>query len=393
MPKYVAANRATSKLAAALSASSGSTTLQLDPADASRFPPINHLGATTDEYTMLTLVDAAKHYENLRVTRHDAGSSSFTVVRGQENSEIRAWQIGDSVTLRLTAGVMTDLFDAGYRCQVSDIQPTNPTEGAFWFDSSTGQLWIWFVSETGGQWVAPGAVQLIGDGAITSSMLNQSGIALPDGSTGVTQAVDDDSTLLATTEWVQLVVAGNAVADASVTQKGVVELATSDETVTGTDAARAVTPAGLQAKVATTSARGIVELATNAECLAGTDAERAVTPAGLKAGLNASGSAPVFSCRAWVNFNGATGAIRGSGNVSSVTRSNTGDYVVNFTTAMANANYAAIASRSLETDGSVANDGMALIVHSYTTTSVSLHSGQDSGPDTDPAIFSLAIFG
>ncbi len=100
-----------------------------------------------------------------------------------------------------------------------------------------------------------------------------------------------------------------------------------------------------------------------------------------------------FGCKAWVNFNGATGTIRGSGNVSSVTRSNTGDYVVNFTTAMENANYAAIASRSLETDGTVANDGMALIVHSYTTTSVSLHSGQDNGPDTDPEIFSLAVFG
>jgi hypothetical protein len=52
---------------------------------------------------------------------------------------------------------------------------------------------------------------------------------------------------------------------------------------------------------------------------------------------------PSFDCRAWVNFNGAgTVAIRGSGNVSSITDNGTGDYTVNFTTAMADANYAAV---------------------------------------------------
>jgi hypothetical protein len=53
-----------------------------------------------------------------------------------------------------------------------------------------------------------------------------------------------------------------------------------------------------------------------------------------------SGSAPIFGVRAWVNFNGTgTVAIRGSGNVSSITDNGTGDYTVNFTTAFPNANY------------------------------------------------------
>lgn len=57
--------------------------------------------------------------------------------------------------------------------------------------------------------------------------------------------------------------------------------------------------------------------------------------------LNASGSAPIYACRAWVNFNGTgTVAIRASGNVSSITDNGTGDYTVNFTTAMQDANYA-----------------------------------------------------
>lgn len=47
-------------------------------------------------------------------------------------------------------------------------------------------------------------------------------------------------------------------------------------------------------------------------------------------------------CRAWVNFNGTSGAspvIRASFNVSSVTRISTGKYTVTFTNAFANANY------------------------------------------------------
>ena len=55
----------------------------------------------------------------------------------------------------------------------------------------------------------------------------------------------------------------------------------------------------------------------------------------------ASGSAPSYSARAWVNFNGfGTVAIRASGNVSSITDNGVGDYTVNFTNALPDANYA-----------------------------------------------------
>ena len=51
------------------------------------------------------------------------------------------------------------------------------------------------------------------------------------------------------------------------------------------------------------------------------------------------------TCRAWVNFNGTgTVAIRASFNVSSITDNGTGDYTLNFTTAMPDANYAVIGS-------------------------------------------------
>ena len=52
-----------------------------------------------------------------------------------------------------------------------------------------------------------------------------------------------------------------------------------------------------------------------------------------------------YGCRAWVNFNGTgTVAIRDSGNVSSITDLGTGQYQVNFTTAMTDANYAIVFS-------------------------------------------------
>ena len=55
---------------------------------------------------------------------------------------------------------------------------------------------------------------------------------------------------------------------------------------------------------------------------------------------NSSGTEIGTFCRAWVNFNGTgTVAIRASFNVSSITDNGTGDYTVNFTTAMSDANY------------------------------------------------------
>lgn len=56
-----------------------------------------------------------------------------------------------------------------------------------------------------------------------------------------------------------------------------------------------------------------------------------------------------YGCRAWVNFNGTTNVggfctVRASGNVTTVADNGTGDYTINFTTAMPDANYACITS-------------------------------------------------
>jgi hypothetical protein len=69
----------------------------------------------------------------------------------------------------------------------------------------------------------------------------------------------------------------------------------------------------------------------------------------VAAALNAAGSAPIFAARAWIKF-GATGSVFGSGNVSSVTYNGTGDYTVNFTTAMQDTNYAVSATSGADND-------------------------------------------
>lgn len=57
--------------------------------------------------------------------------------------------------------------------------------------------------------------------------------------------------------------------------------------------------------------------------------------------LNATGDAPVYACRAWVNFDGTGSvAIRASGNVESITDNGTGLYTLNFVNALPDANYA-----------------------------------------------------
>jgi hypothetical protein len=56
-----------------------------------------------------------------------------------------------------------------------------------------------------------------------------------------------------------------------------------------------------------------------------------------------------YLARAWVNFNGTgTVAIRASGNVNSITDNGVGDYTVNFTNALADANYSFIGSGQTE---------------------------------------------
>jgi hypothetical protein len=98
------------------------------------------------------------------------------------------------------------------------------------------------------------------------------------------------------------------------------------------------------------------------------------------------------SAKAWVNFNGTgTVAIRASYNVSSITDQGTGDYQINFTNALADANYAVTATGS---NGS--GDGLiAWVANNQTTPTTSLvrvRFANFSGTATDASFQSVVIF-
>lgn len=104
--------------------------------------------------------------------------------------------------------------------------------------------------------------------------------------------------------------------------------------------------------------------------------------------LNSDGTEN-YKCRAWVNFNGTgTVAIRASGNVSSITDNGTGDYTVNFTTAMPDANYSvnATGDRSNSAIGSVGN------ATAPSTTAVRVVMIATGGANADPVYTNVAIF-
>lgn len=144
------------------------------------------------------------------------------------------------------------------------------------------------------------------------------------------------------------------------------------------------------------STEGYLATRTNHNLVLQTNAttQATITTAGLFQFNSGYGSvATAYGCRAWVNFNGTgTVAIRASGNVSSITDNGTGDYTVNFTTAMADTNYAITACVAVDSS----NTGSRVVNTPFNgttaTTSAFRLSTQISGSANDCAFVYLAIF-
>jgi hypothetical protein len=109
----------------------------------------------------------------------------------------------------------------------------------------------------------------------------------------------------------------------------------------------------------------------------------APSPAALS---TATGSAPSYSSRAWVNFDGTgTPAIRGSGNVSSITDNAEADYTVNFTTAMPDTNYSVAGMGRQGDEGVVSTmrviciNAVGTLANAMTTTSVRVSTQNANG--------------
>lgn len=122
-----------------------------------------------------------------------------------------------------------------------------------------------------------------------------------------------------------------------------------------------------------------------------------VAAARITSALNATGSAPIYACRAWVNFNGTgTVAIRASGNVTSITDNGVGNYVVNFTTAMQDTAYSTVAAGDGPVNGAhclvFVACGSVNSTYSTTQVAVAFFTQGSSGTRADPTIASLSMF-
>jgi hypothetical protein len=102
--------------------------------------------------------------------------------------------------------------------------------------------------------------------------------------------------------------------------------------------------------------------------------------------------ATAYGCRAWVNFNGTgTVAIRASGNVSSITDNGTGDYTINFTNAMPDANYSVTSHVAIGTTSTSTKTIATMAADTWSTTQIQVRTASGSGY-SDAPIASVAIF-
>jgi hypothetical protein len=130
----------------------------------------------------------------------------------------------------------------------------------------------------------------------------------------------------------------------------------------------------------------------------GAEAMRIDSFANLQFNSGYGSVATAYGCRAWVNFDGTgTPAIREDGNVSSITDNGTGLYTVNFTTAIADANYNAVyggmeddASASVGYYVGILTSGGAIT--SKTTTALRIHCKNQSGSSADGVDINVSIF-
>jgi hypothetical protein len=110
------------------------------------------------------------------------------------------------------------------------------------------------------------------------------------------------------------------------------------------------------------------------------------------------GSAAIaYGCRAWVNFNGTTNVggfctIRASGNVSSVADNGTGDYTVNFSSAMPNADYAVTVSQSISSGGGATIQFTREDLTARTASAFRTRVANTSATAVDSAQVNVAIF-
>jgi hypothetical protein len=250
-------------------------------------------------------------------------------------------------------------------------------------------------SGTGGTVTSVGAtvptfLSVAGSPITTSGTLaiSLSGTALPvlNGGTGVTTSTGSGNNVLSTSPTLVTPILGTPTSGTLTN----CTFPTLNQNTTGT-------AAGLSATLAVASGGTGVTTSTGSGNNVLSTSPTLTTPTINSAQVSTiSGSAPLFLCRAWVNFNGTgTIAIRASGNVSSLTDNGTGDYTINFTTAMPDTDYTNSGNiGGSSASGSFVNRSCQFVEPGRLTTSVQVITGVASTGGTleDQGSVYVAVF-
>lgn len=175
---------------------------------------------------------------------------------------------------------------------------------------------------------------------------------------------------------------------------GIVTLVAADVSgVVSTSAANTYTAGAKQtvSHSATTAGLNVGPVAGNPSSLANGDVWLNSTTNAVNARVNGA-THQLNTVKAWVNFNGTgTPAIRASMNVTSITDNGAGDYTINFTTAMSDANYATVVT-AMRVSGNTAAQAFIRETTTPTTALVRIGTTNQGGTAVDPLYVTVACF-
>lgn len=147
---------------------------------------------------------------------------------------------------------------------------------------------------------------------------------------------------------------------------------------------------------ATETALGVAKIATTAIAQAGTNDTDFLTSKKLRDALNASGSAPVSACRAWISVNTVTSTILQSFNVASFVRTATGQFEITFTTPMPHKDYVAFTNSIVAKGGGSTTNTVGATFNATQTNTVSKCYiwvwSTSNGSFINPEVLNIGVF-
>ena len=248
---------------------------------------------------------------------------------------------GTVISVNLGLGLVANGTNLAFSCPVAATPPainTTPTgglDGSFYWDNTLGQLFIRYNNSGSPVWVAAAPPAGGGGAGTVTTVTGTAPIAVATGST--TPVVS-------------------------------------------------ITPGTARQLMQTNAGGTAAEFASNIDVPGTLDVTGVGTfDADLKFNSGYGSAVTAYGCRAWVSFNGTTSppTVKGSGNVSSVTKAGAGDFTVNFTTAMPDANYSAVAST---------NNNETLVSNPVVAGSFRILARDISGNPNDTTVICAAVF-